>query len=299
MLPGRNGPGWLGALWRLLAFAALFVAFLVTGAFLAPLLVEAPDAGGGVSWRVLIGQSVLLLGAALAAGWVMLAVVERRPLRDLGFGLHRGVPAELGVGLMVGAAGIVVVVGLLALVGVFSFPPDAGSFGGWLGVAGASLLAFALPAAAEEAVFRGYAFRALREGGGPVAAVLVTSLLFALAHGSNPEVGVLALVNLFLAGVLLAVAVLRTGSLWFATAVHLGWNWVMAGPLDLPVSGLDLYDAPLYDGVPGDPMWLSGGAFGPEGGLAGTAAAAVVLALIVRVTRPGALLAPVNSNGEV
>jgi uncharacterized protein len=38
----------------------------------------------------------------------------------------------------------------------------------------------------------------------------------------------LGLANIFLAGVMLAVAYLRTRSLWFATGVHLGWNWTMA-----------------------------------------------------------------------
>lgn len=297
-MPGRDGPGWLGGIWRFLAFAGLFVAFLVTGAVVVPVPGDVSPAGEGMP-AGLVAQSVLMLAAALAAGWMMLTMVERRPLRALGFGIHGRIPVEVGVGLAVGAIGVAAVVAVLAVGGVYRFPADTGSVGGWLVVAGASLLAFALPAAAEEALFRGYGFLALREGAGPVAAVLVTSLLFALAHGSNPEVGGLALVNIFLAGVLLAVAVLRTGSLWFATAVHLGWNWVMAGPLDLPVSGLDAYDAPLYDGLAGSPRWLSGGAFGPEGGLAGTAAAMLVLALILRVTRPGALLAPVESNREV
>ncbi|HSH44820.1 MAG TPA: CPBP family intramembrane glutamic endopeptidase, partial [Longimicrobiales bacterium] len=236
------------------------------------------------------------LGAALVASWAMLAL-EGAP-RDLGFGLRRRAALEVGFGLVAGTAGVLAVVAALTLAGVYRFEPEPGTVSGWLGVAGGSLIAFAIPAAAEEAVFRGYALRALREAGGTVAAVLATSVMFALAHGANPGVGGLALVNIFAAGVLLAVAVLRTGSLWFASAVHLGWNWVMAGPLDLPVSGLDLFDAPYYDGVATGPAWLGGGPFGPEGGLAGTAAAVLVLALIVHWTRPGAVLAPADSEGE-
>ena len=49
---------------------------------------------------------------------------------------------------------------------------------------------------------------------------------------------------------------------------------------DLPVSGLDLVDAPLMNPVVTGPQWLSGGPFGPEGSILATAvlgAAAVVL----------------------
>jgi hypothetical protein len=45
------------------------------------------------------------------------------------------------------------------------------------------------------------------------------------------------------------------------------------------VSGLELLDAPLYDGLVRGPDWLGGGAFGPEGSLVATfvvTAAAIV-----------------------
>jgi hypothetical protein len=105
-----------------------------------------------------------------------------------------------------------------------------------------------------------------------VIATIGASALFAAAHRTNPNVDMFALVNIFLAGVLLSAAYLRTRSLWFATAVHFGWNWSMASLLDLPVSGLALFDTPLYEPVVGGPAWLTGGAFGPEGGMAATVA---------------------------
>lgn len=239
----------------------------------------------------LIVQGTLLLTAAVLAGWAMLHWVDGEPLSALGFPIARRVPVDLIVGTLVGAAGIVCTVLVLAVADAYRYSPDPGTVAGWVAVSATSLAAFAVPAAMEEAVFRGYLFRTLVEGAGVWIAVLVTSLLFTLVHGANPNVTPLGLVNIFLAGALLAVAVLRTGSLWFASAVHLGWNWVMAGPLDLPVSGLGGYDVPLYDVASRGPAWLTGGAFGPEGGLAGTAAALIVLALVLRTTRPGSALA--------
>jgi hypothetical protein len=69
----------------------------------------------------------------------------------------------------------------------------------------------------------------------------------------------------------LGVIQLRTGSLWWATGAHLGWNWGSAYVADLPVSGLELFDAPYYEARVAGPDWLGGGAFGPEGSVLATA----------------------------
>jgi hypothetical protein len=135
----------------------------------------------------------------------------------------------------------------------------------------------AVAAASEEALFRGYPFQVLAQRFGAVTATATGSVLFALAHGANPSVGLFAMTNIFLAGVLLSVAYLKTCSLWFATGVHLGWNWAMASLFDLPVSGIAFFDTPLYEPVVGSPQWFTGGMFGPEGGMVGTLGFAAAL----------------------
>jgi hypothetical protein len=95
-----------------------------------------------------------------------------------------------------------------------------------------------------------------------------------------------AIVNIFLAGVLLSLAYVRTRSLWFATGLHAGWNWTMASLFGFPVSGLSIVDTPLYDARETGADWWTGGAFGPEAGLAGTLA---VLAGVLWLWRTRAL----------
>jgi hypothetical protein len=145
----------------------------------------------------------------------------------------------------------------------------------------AALAFFAVAAAAEEALFRGYAFQALVQGIGAWPAVLLSSAAFALAHGRNPSVDWVAMANIFAAGVMLGWAYLRTRSLWFCTAVHLGWNWTMAAVLEFPVSGLRS-DVPLYSEVSVGPRWFTGGGFGPEGGVAATLAIVLLTVLLLR-----------------
>ena len=268
----------------------LFLALLQLQLWVLPALGELDVVSDGAIAPGLVAQGALMLVAALLAGWILLRA-DRLPASWLGFGLDRRVPLEIGAGLGMGSAALALVIGLLVLGGAYRYGADTGGMVEWLGLAFTGLLWLALPAAAEEAVFRGYLFRALTAAAGPIVAILATSALFAVVHGQNPNVAGAGLLNIFLAGVLLAVAVLRTGSLWFAAALHLGWNWAMAAPLDLPVSGLDAFDAPLYEPVATGPAWLTGGAFGPEGGLAGTAAAALLLASILWTTRDGGMLA--------
>jgi uncharacterized protein len=223
--------------------------------------------------------------AAVLVGALLLRFVEKRPFADLGFAAERKAAPAVGLGLLIGAAALAIACVVLLLAGALAFAEDAGTMRLWGASVVTSLIFLALPAAAEEALFRGYPFQKLVEGFGAPAATIAASLVFAIAHARNPAVNGFALFNIFLAGVVLSLAYLRTKSLWFATGVHLGWNWAMAGLLDLPVSGLELFDAPLYEPVDHGPSWLTGGAFGPEAGLAGVIGLVMMLGGVMMTTR--------------
>ena len=154
--------------------------------------------------------------------------------------------------------------------GVLGWSGEGGSLSGYLLQAGASLWLFALPAAAEEALMRGYLLQALAEAWGQLWGLIVTSVLFGLLHLGNPGVSWVGLGNVMAAGFFLGVVYLKTASLWWATAAHLGWNWTHGFLADLPVSGLNLVDAPFIDPVVRGPTWLSGGSFGAEGSVLAT-----------------------------
>jgi membrane protease YdiL (CAAX protease family) len=173
-------------------------------------------------------------------------------------------------GLAIGVLALVLIVALMLGVGWLAFRTEPGTLGQWAGTLLRDLLLLGLAAAFEEAFFRGYPFQVLARAAGPIIAALVGSLLFAWAHASNPNVDRMGFVNIFLAGLMLSTAYLTTRSLWFTTGIHLGWNWAMASLADLPVSGLELMNTPLYEPRLLGPTWFTGGAFGPEGGLAGT-----------------------------
>src|SRR4029078_3131049 len=73
-----------------------------------------------------------------------------------------------------------------------------------------------------------------------------------------------------LAGVWLAIAYLRTRSLWLPLGVHWSWNWALGSVFGLPVCGITIVSQPLLRGKDIGPALLTGGSYGIEGGVACT-----------------------------
>jgi membrane protease YdiL (CAAX protease family) len=273
-MPGGLWPRLAWLLTRVLGWFLLFAILETLGGALYSLL-SLPNTGVYV-----LAGSFVTLAAAVAAGVILLRWLDRRPPGDLGFPLQPAAARQFKWGFVIGVAALTAAALMIALAGWLSFRRDDGNPVNWIAVLARDFLLFGVAAAAEEAVFRGYAFQVLARATGAPLAVLVASVVFAWAHAQNPNVGTFALFNIFLAGVLLAIAFLLTRSLWFATAIHLGWNWSMASLLDLPVSGLELFDTPVYEPVLSGPDWFTGGAFGPEGGLTGTLALSAAIGAV-------------------
>jgi hypothetical protein len=133
----------------------------------------------------------------------------------------------------------------------------------------------------EEVMFRGYPFQRLVEAVGPFWAVTMASALFAAAHLGNPNAGGVlswAFFNTIAIGVLLAVAYLRTRTLWFPFGIHFGWNFALGFVFGLPVSGLSDFSVLVHGSIRGH-QWLTGGAYGLEN--SGAAAILMVLSLLL------------------
>jgi len=226
-----------------------------------------------------ISSQIVLLLAALAATALMLRGIDGRPWSDVGLGRQAARPRALVEGLILGGLTIGAACGALLLLGWLRIVPatPGSSF-----VAAARISVYLLPAAlAEEVVSRGYLLTAVRNATNAWIAVAFTSLLFGFAHLRNPGVTIESFVNVTLAGVFLAAVRLAFDSLYAAWAAHAAWNWIMAVPFHASVSGL-AFDAPDYRTVSDGPAWATGGAWGPEGGVA---AAVVMLAGLYYLNR--------------
>jgi len=276
----REPDGRLRLGWRLAAFTVLFLALLF-GLTLAtlPLWESLSDNG------VLVVNGVVMLVAALVSGWVMLRFDERSP-DALGMWWNGSPVRQSAKGLLLGLLVAAVTIGVISLGGGIEWSGSPGTPAAWWAALAGSFLFLAGPAAAEEALLRGYPLQAFAEKVGRVPALAITSLVFAALHFGNPEIGLRGFASITAAGLFLGAVYFRTASLWAASAAHLAWNWALGFWADLPVSGLDFIDQPYVVARPTEPSWWSGGAFGPEGSWVATV---VLVAATVLVWRSRAL----------
>ena len=246
--------------WRILLFFLLLSLFGVL--FVGPIIVFDMPRGE-------LGTLGVIL-AVLAASYVMTRYVNRKPFEAIGLWLHARSVRDTGAG---------VGIGILMMTGIFVVEVALGYAapvwqGFAAGEAGLAILRFAvtftLAAALEELLFRGYPFQTLIQAITLVPAMLLVSILFALAHAQNPNVTPFGLFNVGLAGIWLSFAYYKTRGLWLPTGLHFGWNFAQTALFGFPTSGADFEGLKPVVTVQTGPEWITGGAFGPEGGALAT-----------------------------
>ncbi len=228
--------------------------------------------------------------AVLVITWAFRRFLDRDTLLGLGLQRSKGWKREIGTGLILGFLLMAFIFGVewtLGWVRVQGFAwqrqPPMALFGILLGYA--SFYTFV--DLGEELAFRGYVLQNLRQEWGSPVALLTSSFLFAVLHGLNPHFTPLALVGIALAGVFMAYGYLLTGSLWLPIAFHFAWNFAQGPLFSFPVSGLASEGLLLLER--GDsPSLITGGAFGPEGGVLGVIALLLGLLLLWLWWRRGA-----------
>ena len=285
--PVRRPRPWLRALGAILSFYLL--------GFLLSALVLFPFAGRLTAGRTpeelaahptalfALAQGLALLLAFGVATWVVGVRALGFDARTLRWRAQLPWIKGLGVGLVFGVLPAAVAMMMGAITAGAGWVHDGGSLGQWVGQVGKTVLILGPAALAEELMFRGLPLVVAAAVLGRGRAIVVLSILFALAHLTNPDVTAAGIGNIALAGILLSLAFYSPGGMWTALGAHLGWNATLAA-LAAPVSGLP-FDIPYIDYRMGSPVWLTGGAFGPEGGLLATATLAATVVLVAQWIR--------------
>ncbi len=236
-------------------------------------------AGEATLGRASLGAQDILfqcisLASVLIATWIMLRRVDKLTWSTVGLDRAAASPRLIAKGLGLGAFTIGVT--SLVLLGAGMMRIDRTVPGSWWGEAWRSTLLFLPAAFFEELFIRGYVFAILRRAGGWKLALIVTSVVFGLLHAWNPNPDAESILAVIVAGFFLGAVFLATRSLYAAGTAHFAWNWVMSGALHIAVSGVPTRD-PDYRFVETGPDWLTGGPWGPEGGIAAVAAMFIVL----------------------
>ncbi|MGN6391803.1 MAG: CPBP family glutamic-type intramembrane protease [Gemmatimonadales bacterium] len=230
-----------------------------------------------------LGQGLVLMLAFGAATWIVGRIGLGLRAVDLRWRTPLVWPRAFGIGLVLGILPAAVAMTMGVFAAGAGWIHDGGSLSAWASQVGKTALILAPAALAEELMFRGLPMAVAARAVGRGWSILLLSLLFALAHLTNPDVTAAGIGNIAIAGIFLALAFFSRGGMWTAFGAHLGWNVTLAA-LAAPVSGLP-FDIPYIDYRSGGPVWLTGGAFGPEGGLLATFALTAAVVLVARWNR--------------
>ncbi len=287
--PASEAPLLKAIAWSI-AFLVLGWAFFLAILTLWALLAYGSVGAGFASLSRGPGRMTLLTGTAQLIGFALATwIIGIRVLR-LGPATLRWAPARVGlrgaaIGLALGAAAALLALGASVALSDSHWSRDAGSLADWGSQVLKTSLVLAPAALSEEVMFRGLPLVLFAGVIGRGAALLVIAgVVFTAFHAMNPDVTPLGLGNIALAGIFLGLAFYAPGGIWTAFGAHLGWNAMLAA-LDAPVSGLP-FQIPFIDYHAGQPVWLSGGRFGPEGGLLATGAITLALLVAARWSRP-------------
>lgn len=214
---------------------------------------------------------VLAFGPIFLILWGWLALFEKRPFWTIGLE-KAGLWTKYLRGFLVGLIMFTAAVGISALFGFIAFEQGDPQQQGVYALAGVLLvlLGWVVQGAAEEALTRGWLLPVVGARYKPLWGIIVSSILFAVLHSLNPNLSMIAVLNLFLFGLFAALYALREGSLWGVFGIHTVWNWAQGNLFGFEVSGQAAPGGTLFNLMEVGPDAITGGPFGPEGGLSVT-----------------------------
>ena len=129
---------------------------------------------------------------------------------------------------------------------------------------------FIFQALLEEILFRGYLMPFFSKVIGIKFTITLLSFLFTCIHLFNPNLDIIGLANVFLAGVTFSLIYYYTGNLWLVGAMHTLWNFILGFIVGSQISGIITYHSIFFSIPVENKDLISGGAFGFEASIVTT-----------------------------
>lgn len=234
--------------WQLLLFYVLLVIGLAPLLGIAEALGLLTD-GPATSWQKGIATTALYgvaVGVVVLITWFAQRTFRKRSLEELGLELENRSLRKVGLGLMTGLLMIGVSVSLSWLAGFYDGVGFVWDVRPLEMVTLTSVLegaaAFLFIGVVEEIAFRGWLLRVIADRWNLIAGIGVSSIAFVIAHlpGGSPDFpAYYAVASLLVAGLAFCWVYLRSGSLWLAIGLHMGWNFAISLLGALGASGRD------------------------------------------------------------
>ena len=129
---------------------------------------------------------------------------------------------------------------------------------------------FIFQALLEEILFRGYLMPFFSKVTGIKFTITLLSFLFTCIHLFNPNLDIIGLANVFLAGVTFSLIYYYTGNLWLVGAMHTLWNFILGFIVGSQISGIITYNSVFFSIPVENKDLISGGKFGFEASIVTT-----------------------------
>ncbi|MEL6371784.1 MAG: CPBP family intramembrane glutamic endopeptidase [Pseudomonadota bacterium] len=223
---------------------------------------------------------IISAASAFTAVWLFGLLAKSVRLESLGLRHRSGAQFALA-GLIIGIALVVLILVTLYVLGVLALNPKYRIE--------VNLEVIALTAGvtanviAQDVIFFGFMLTLIRKNAPEALAVPVLSLLFVGAHAgvfAEPwPIWGIGSANLFLAGVMLSLAFLRSQTLWLGFGIHTGWNLTQA-LASLAVTGRSIGVGEPPFSLAGPPL-LTGGDVGIEASVVSIPAVLLGIVIII------------------
>ena len=243
--------------------------FIITFIVVMPIVQINLDANATV--LIQLFSTVIFIGIYL----LFILKVEKRNLRSVGFSKDN-ILSSYVKGLLIGFVMISIIIMAGLLLGEYKFE----SFNlNDLYLFIPFLLGYMIQSMKEEIFARGWIMISIARRNNISLAIIFSSLSFVVIHIFNNDVGLLALINIFIMGVFLSLLFLRYDNIWICGAFHAAWNFTLSYLYGLNVSGLKTASFLLVSQV--HKSIIGGNAFGPEAGLIATITTLIAIAVIL------------------
>ncbi len=275
-----TGPNGVRAGWRLLIFFAIAAALVGPFVLFVQPRLQRLFGTDFTAVNLILSDAVALTFLLIAA--LITARIELRSLAIYGLPPSRLLGRQFWTGALWGFVMFSSIIALMALTRAWSPSGLALAPTAALKFAGLWAIAFLLSGLVEEFLFRGYVQFTLTTGIGFWPAALITSAVFAVAHGTNKGETWVGLVEIVLIALFLCLALRRTGNLWFAIGWHFAFDWAETFLYSTPNSGLTAADHLLHASLTGS-KWLTGGTVGPEASVFNVIVTAAGIVLLTKL----------------
>lgn len=276
-LPYKTSQGWKNVLQIIIPYLIFAGCFQLIGALISGLDLEKYNEA--TTWQLFIIHSFGLMGTFLVI-WIFRVYVDKQTFSSIGF---QGACARKDIltGLISGL--LLMLFGFAVLVLTHQLSILNIRFGLWDFLLSIGVFIFA--ATSEEILMRGYILNNLMVSFKNYTALIISAIIFSLAHSFNNHLNLIGYLSLFISGLLLGLPYIYTKRLWFSIALHFSWNFFQGTIFGFNVSGKSFYSViSLKENVHN--IW-NGGEFGFEGSLLSVIFQVILLIILYLALKNG------------